>query len=1222
MELLAKASGTLPDLTFEARLLSRAGRVHAKGSARLGPVTRARVQVQARNIDVAALEPTLPDSDIDFELSAQAALSGDELDGTFRLLLPPTKLKGQTLPAVASDGRIRHNERSGLRVSGQAEIDEAGAPTTVQYELALGSRPWLEARSQTWLSRPQRLVTLAGVSLAGVVEARVRYDLASERIDGNLQAALPRVVRGRESIEQLRIQATAKGPASAPELALSADAEGLVALDRYFERARVRVAKLELSPVLALKNCDVALTRNSTTLQGHVAELSLGKELRVEGLALDTAGSAWVSLTWRNGLERLQARAQDVDLPRVARALGLVIPIAQGKLSLEANIDRTQEQPSGLVRATLRELDVGSIDEGRIDLTLAVRDGQVDGALMADLVRGGRLALTLEDVPLLEPPFDAKALERLTGRIGIDGELDLAALDRLLVNEKLPFERASGRITVDAALERPAAGDKLPELVARVQTRRLELVGKRTPVGPEHSTREALSAAPMQLRPLDVDAELRLDSASGKTALRVKAKDDRGELFHLEGRTELPKALSSALQQSLMDLPIEAKLVVPPKKLDEIPGVVALSGSEGRAGAELVLRGTPRDPELSLMGRVIGLRPLAARSPPLDLQVHAEIEREGGRVAAEALVGKQRVASLRGSWQGDVTSLGEATFEQSPVQGSASLDLRDFPLAAIPGSSLRQLRGAITGHLELEDFGRDARVNGYLQARPLRFGEARFKEVLTTISMGGDSLKANVRLEQAHGSAQGALAARFAWGASPVPTIDAPVDARFAAKALRLTGFALLAPGVIDEIDGQIDADVEGRFGDDEPFLRGSLSLHDGVLQEPITAQHFHDIDARVTFAPGEVRVEELVARGSSGRLRATATARLQGMSLREAQAHVRIKQSEKIPVTVEGVAYGDAWGKVDAAVNVDEQKGTNVNVAFTELTLELPESAGTEPQPLEAAQYVRIGTHQRNGELVTLPLQPMAEAKSERRGPPTVVTVKVTPKARLRKGSMFDVQFGGETRIELADELTMSGQITISAGQFDLQGKIFDIERGVVSFDSGEPSNPTVLATARWDSPADYTVTVEYAGTVKQGQLTLSADPPLTQNEIMSLLMFGNPEGTSGSSSGSAAAAAFGVAGSTAIRGVNRVINRLTKLDLDARVDTSTGSARPELVLQLTPRLSARVTRSLGEPAPGQPPDRTFATLDMRLGGRWSLATTVGDRGASAVDLIWRHRY
>jgi len=59
-----------------------------------------------------------------------------------------------------------------------------------------------------------------------------------------------------------------------------------------------------------------------------------------------------------------------------------------------------------------------------------------------------------------------------------------------------------------------------------------------------------------------------------------------------------------------------------------------------------------------------------------------------------------------------------------------------------------------------------------------------------------------------------------------------------------------------------------------------------------------------------------------------------------------------------------------------------------------------------------------------------------------------------------------------------------------------------------------------------------------------------------------------------------------------------------------------------VSPRMSARVTRALGEAPPGQAPDRTFATLDLRLGGRWSLAAMVGDRGASALDLIWRFRY
>jgi hypothetical protein len=78
----------------------------------------------------------------------------------------------------------------------------------------------------------------------------------------------------------------------------------------------------------------------------------------------------------------------------------------------------------------------------------------------------------------------------------------------------------------------------------------------------------------------------------------------------------------------------------------------------------------------------------------------------------------------------------------------------------------------------------------------------------------------------------------------------------------------------------------------------------------------------------------------------------------------------------------------------------------------------------------------------------------------------------------------------------------------------------------------------------------------------------------------------------------------------------------VSARIDTSTGSSRPEIVVQVTPRLTARVTRALGEPPPGQSPDRTFFTLELRLRRRWSIATIVGDHGGTALEIVWRLRY
>jgi hypothetical protein len=126
-------------------------------------------------------------------------------------------------------------------------------------------------------------------------------------------------------------------------------------------------------------------------------------------------------------------------------------------------------------------------------------------------------------------------------------------------------------------------------------------------------------------------------------------------------------------------------------------------------------------------------------------------------------------------------------------------------------------------------------------------------------------------------------------------------------------------------------------------------------------------------------------------------------------------------------------------------------------------------------------------------------------------------------------------------------------------------------------------------------------------------------------LLLTGSADGSIGGSSGgggSDAATAVGAVGGTATQGLNKALSNISSLDVSTRIDTSTGSARPEVVVQISPKVSAALTRALGTPAPGQPPDLTFLTFDFRIRSRWSLSALVGDRGESGLDLIWRRRY
>jgi hypothetical protein len=380
-------------------------------------------------------------------------------------------------------------------------------------------------------------------------------------------------------------------------------------------------------------------------------------------------------------------------------------------------------------------------------------------------------------------------------------------------------------------------------------------------------------------------------------------------------------------------------------------------------------------------------------------------------------------------------------------------------------------------------------------------------------------------------------------------------------------------------------------------------------------------MSALLEITPGAIELQKLTARGTSGGFEADAKASLQGLTPETATLNVRIDEDDKLPLTVEGEAVGDGWGTISAHYDHDEaNKRNELRVNLRKFNVELPQSPPKGIQDLNQPEHIRVGFHRKDGDFVVIPLQPVKEP-----GPPsdyeTVVIVELGS-VRVEKGQQVEVALGGEVRATIGEELNVEGKIEARRGELDISGKQFEIERATVTFTGGKPDDPTISAVARYDSADGYVVYAEYAGTVSQGKLRLSSEPPLSQDEILTLLLFGTPDGASGAGSGGNLATAVSVVGGTATQGLNRALSDITDLDVSARIDTSTGAPRPELVLQLSSRVAARVTQALGEPTPGQSPDRTFLTIELRLASSWSLSTMIGDRGASAVDLIWRRRY
>ncbi|HEY3234406.1 MAG TPA: translocation/assembly module TamB domain-containing protein, partial [Polyangiaceae bacterium] len=709
-------------------------------------------------------------------------------------------------------------------------------------------------------------------------------------------------------------------------------------------------------------------------------------------------------------------------------------------------------------------------------------------------------------------------------------------------------------------------------------------------------------------------------------------------------RTRLPRAFletPTKARSGWSGLPIDARLQVPPRALERLPELVRPENTVGTLALDAEAHGTLLDPELSVRGSVSGLTSREGglvinktsregglvksgsrngKANVLDASFNGSYAKLRGELAAQARAAGRGRAELRAHWTGPIVQLARAQpHRQSPIEGDATLRLDRFPLEAIPPLRLREVSGTASGWLTLRNYGRDAAVESVLDLRRVRAGEAELKSLTASVSARGDAVQAALKVQDNAGFADARVRAKLAWEDRLLPEITVPVEAKLDARRLRIAPLLPFVRQSVSELDGRIDANLTGHLGSGPPQLSGIAELQQGVIRVPAIGQRFHDITARLALSRGEARLEKLSARADSGKLTGAAHARLDGLTIRSADARIDVSKREKIPVTVEGAAVGDAWGKVSASMDSSDRRALKVKVDVPELHVELPETEGHRVEDLKPAQHVHVGVYRSNGGFVTLPLQPL-EVGTEP-GRPILVDVKLDNVWIVRR-NQARVQLTGNIQVAKNETSNFTGQILLKGGVLDISGKRFEIERGVVTFHGSDASNPTIVATARWDSPADYRVYADFVGSVKNGKLTLRSDPPLTQDEVLSLLLFGNTDGSMGTGSGNAATTAVGVAGSTAARGLNRMLSDITQLDVSARVDTSTGSSRPELVVQVSPRVSARLTQALGEPAPGQPPDRTFLTLDTKITGRWALSTVVGDKGASAVNLIWRRRY
>jgi autotransporter translocation and assembly factor TamB len=1250
--LKVEVHGELPELDLILKLENAAMKLDVQGQAQLKATKRASLKGELIRADLSQLSTGAPPSNLNLRLTASATLDEHSaMRGEYRLKMLPSSLRGVAVPNTETFGVVTRDAESNLRVNGELLFDDPGVVGDMAYYLRSNpsnNQSVLQTKLTARLSNPARAKKFLGIGARGTLSAQAELDLAHQRLEAETNLDLRDFSANSVRASTLSVKGTATGVLSAPELDASALAKGLALDTRRFATARVtakgtpqrlrvdallernETSSVHLNAVVALgaatklSGLQLAVRTKDGTVDTRIASVELQDgAARISGLELSGAGNLTAKGLVASNRADLEFALQDLDLGRLNRVLELGGPMQRGFVSGKGKIKGSLRKLRGELEAHARDLDFESVRGGQVDLSLAVGDSVVSGTVEAKLGRSQFMG-EIRDLRIPTLPATRAALLKTRGTLTLKGNLELDRLAPALRAAGAPLEQGRGEMQIDFKVDNPDALPNGPTVALRMKTSGLKLVEQRPKSDSIETASTARATQPTAIQGLDTELELSVDSRTREARLQGSLFDRQGVLARLEAETQLANLASPDLEAAFGDQQMKIRLSVPERSLEQLPDLIRPKALRGRFKAELSAEGTPRKPRIDAAIQVARLK---ARKDQrgIDAKLQLQSTLEGGKISGSAQSKGSTVAELDSKWQGNLAALARAQAPgRSPVLLDAELRLTEFPVGIVPALSDRAIHGPLNAELRLEQLGRDGKLRMRVDGRGLSVSNRRFKQLDVSLDADDRAVSAKLLASESDGTLQLDASAPMDWGARLVPVVDPRAKAHLSARGFQISTLSPLLLQYVSEIEGNLDADLGVELTDAAPRVQGKAQLRRGVVQVPQIGQRFSDISADVAVADGDISLESLKARGVSGRLSANARAALRGSELQSVKGHLEIKKDEKLPLTFEGVAIGDAWGRIDLAY-MRSQDNTDIRVDVPDFHVQMPDAPLANVQDLALDEHVKVGVYRDDGKFAAVPIQPLASSAKDEDDKQTQTRVRIhLGSVWIERALQVKAQLGGDLTMTSGDPPRVDGEINLRGGKLDVNGKTFDIESGTVAFSGTDTSDPTITATARWDSPAGYTVYADYSGTVKAGKLTLHSEPQLTQTEIVSLLLFGTPEGSLGATDngGGATATAVGVAGDTATKGFNRVMSDFTNLDVSARIDTSTGSARPELVVQVTPRLTTRVTRAVGEPSPGQSPDRTFLTLELRLQRAWALSAIVGDRGASSLDLIWRRRY
>ena len=486
---------------------------------------------------------------------------------------------------------------------------------------------------------------------------------------------------------------------------------------------------------------------------------------------------------------------------------------------------------------------------------------------------------------------------------------------------------------------------------------------------------------------------------------------------------------------------------------------------------------------------------------------------------------------------------GEAAL--SPKVTSADLRIRAMPLHPLAFLAGRPFVGGtldgtvkLSGtpqrpeaHVALITKGLDVEMDGPLPRPTLNL----------TASVDWHGERANVDVKAASGSGEALALTGFVPFAFDLVTFQPRVvhDASLSLAVRgggRLENLSSIVPLGEDRISGAFDIDVRVGGTIAAPHPDGRIAITGGHYANMSLGTELDGIDMALAASGQRFVLDHLTATdGKSGKLNASGA-----VDLGQNPATIDFSLSFKdfLVARSDDMTVG-ADGDLKLAGTM-KGMGVTGKLAVRHAELFIPDNL---PASVVSLDVIEVGGREKGEAPKAAPVAPV-----------TLQIALDAPGQLFVRGHGVTSEWSGH--IDIGGSTTgptLAGQLHVNNGNISLLGQNFNIDRGIIGFDTGAVVDPTLDVQAS-ATASSVTAQVNVTGTARKPKIALSSTPVLPQDEILARVLFGSNVGSLTPSQGLQLAAAA----AQLAQGGPGIMDRVRgAVGLD-RLDLSSGGANP----------------------------------------------------------------